>query len=45
MAIIYNFYAKDFIQETAQFGTPIVPLDEIPQSKEHHIVTGKLLLH
>ena len=29
-----NFYAKDFIQQTAQLGTPIVPLDEIPQSKE-----------
>ena len=29
-----NFYAKDFIQQTAQFGNPIVPLDEIPDSKE-----------
>lgn len=29
-----NFYAKDFIQQTAELGNPIVPLDEIPDSKE-----------
>lgn len=29
-----NFYSKDFIQQTAQLGMPIVPLDEIPESKE-----------
>ena len=29
-----NFYAKDFIQQTAKLGNPIVPLDEIPDSKE-----------